>query len=114
MRVQKKELLQFIRSRDLVTFPEIEEFFKAKGYDYKGGTSIRLQDNTVLWFGWTHRALRQFMELYNDGKIFLYQSEDAPPPPPIRPARTSGRRSPETWPYIGPVPPGTARGCPPW
>ena len=34
MRVQKKELLQFIRSRDLVTFPEIEEFFKAKGYDY--------------------------------------------------------------------------------
>ena len=48
MRVQKKELLQFIRSRDLVTFPEIEEFFKAKGYDYKGGTSIRLQDNTVL------------------------------------------------------------------
>jgi len=88
MRVQKKELLQFIRSRDLVTFPEIEEFFKAKGYDYKGGTSIRLQDNTVLWFGWTHRALRQFMELYNDGKIFLYQSEDAPPPP-IRGAQDS-------------------------
>ena len=89
MRVQKKELLQFIRSRDLVTFPEIEEFFKAKGYDYKGGTSIRLQDNTVLWFGCTHRALRQFMELYNDGKIFLYQSEDAPPPPPIRGAQDS-------------------------
>ena len=89
MRVQKKELLQFIRSRDLVTFPEIEEFFKAKGYDYKGGTSIRLQDNTVLWFGWTHRALRQFMELYYDGKIFLYQSEDAPPPPPIRGAQDS-------------------------
>ena len=81
MRVQKKSLLKFIRSKDLVTFPEIEEFFREKGYDYKGGTSIRLQDDTVLWFGWTHRAMRQFMELYSDGKIFLYQSEDAPPPP---------------------------------
>lgn len=83
MRVQKKELLRFIREKGLTTFPEIEAFFRTKGFDYRGGTSIRLQDGTVLWFGWTHRAMRQFMELYNDGKIFLYQSEDAPPPPPI-------------------------------
>lgn len=89
MRVQKKELLRFIREKGLTTFPEIERFFKEKGYDYKGGTSIRLQDDTVLWFGWTHRALRQFMELYNAGKIFFYQSEDAPPPPPIPGAQDS-------------------------
>lgn len=70
MRVQKKALLRFIREKGLTTFPEIELFFRTKGFDYRGGTSIRLQDDTVLWFGWTHRAMRQFMELYNDGKIF--------------------------------------------
>lgn len=30
MRVQKKELLQFIRSRDLVTFPEIRGILQGK------------------------------------------------------------------------------------
>lgn len=82
MRVQKKELLQFIRSRDLVTFPEIEEFFKEKGYDYKGDTAVTLSDGVVMWYGWGHKALRVFAELYSERKVFLYQCEDAPPPPP--------------------------------
>lgn len=46
MRVQKKELLRFIREKGLTTFPEIEAFFRTKGFDYRGGTSIRLQDDT--------------------------------------------------------------------
>lgn len=82
MRVQKKSLLKFIRSKDLVTFPEIEEFFRTKGYDYKGDTAVTLSDGVVVWYGWGHKALRAFLELYNEGKVYLYQSKDAPTPPP--------------------------------
>lgn len=84
MRVKKDKLLRFIRSKEMLTFPEIEDFFRKTGVDYQGDTAIRgkMPEGKVLWYGWNRKTARAFLELYNDGKIFLYANEEAPSPPP--------------------------------
>lgn len=82
MRVKKKQLLDFIRNRGAVTFPEIESFFRQKRYDFEGTTAIKLKSGPVLWHGWTHNAAREFLELYQESKIELVEDELAPVPPP--------------------------------
>ena len=83
MRVQKKDLLRFIRSKEIATFPEVEGFFRSKRFDYIGDTAMRTTNGgPILWYGWTHKAARAFLELYEDRKIFLYRPESSPAPPP--------------------------------
>ena len=81
MRVRKSALLEFIRSQESVTFPEIEKFFQEKRYDYQGCTAIKISGD-ILWHGWSHKAGVSFLELYEAGKIDLVNDEGAPIPPP--------------------------------
>ncbi len=82
MRVRKSALLDFIRSRGSVIFPEIEAFFQKKRYRFQGDTIMRLSD-IIVWRGWSHKASVAFLELYQDEKIDLVDDEKAPIPPSI-------------------------------
>lgn len=87
MRVQKKALLEFVRSRDTVTFEDLEAFFKEKRYDYQGDTGIMTgSSRLVLWHGWNHRTCKLFSELVAEGKVILYSApiNRAPVPPAFR------------------------------
>lgn len=87
MRVQKKALLEFVRSRDAVTFEDLEALFKEKRYDYQGDTGIMTgRSRLVLWHGWNHRTCKLFYELVAEGKLLLYSTSmnRAPVPPAFR------------------------------
>lgn len=82
MRVRKSALLEFIRSRGTVTFPEIEAFFQKKRYRFQGDTIMRLS-GIIVWRGWSHKASVALWELYQEEKIDLVDDEKAPIPPSI-------------------------------
>lgn len=87
MRVQKKALLEFIQSRDAVTFEDLEAFFKEKRYDYQGNTTIMTKRaQLVVWNGWNHRTCKIFSELVAEGKVLLdgVPVNRAPMPPIFR------------------------------
>lgn len=87
MRVQKKHLLDFIRSREFVTFRDIEDFFTEKKYDFRGDTGIVLKEaNLVMWNGWNHRTCKAFSELVKEGKVILEKvsMSHAPIPPAFK------------------------------
>lgn len=87
MRVQKKALLEFIQSRDAVTFEDLEAFFKEKRYDYKGNITIMTQRaQLVVWNGWNHRTCNAFSELVAEGRVILESvpMNRAPMPPIFR------------------------------
>ena len=87
MRVNRKELLEFIRSHEAVTFQDIEGFFKEKRYDYQGSTAIMTkQSNLVVWNGWNRRTCKAFSELVAGGKVVLdsVPMNRAPIPPAFR------------------------------
>lgn len=81
MRVRKLALLEFIRSRDSVTFPEIEAFFLGKRYKFQGDTAMVLSGR-VVWHRWSHKAAAALWKLYQEEKIDLVDDEKAPIPPP--------------------------------
>ena len=90
MRVQKSELLKFIRSREYVTFEDIEEFFTEKRYNFRGGTGLIFRPSKlVAWNGWNHRAGKAFLELWGEDKITLehVSMSEAPIPPAFRNAK---------------------------
>ena len=87
MRVQKKDLLSFIRSHECVTFEDIETFFTEKRYDYQGSVAIMTkQSNLVVWNGWNRRTCKAFSELVAGGKVVLdsIPMNRAPIPPAFR------------------------------
>ena len=85
LRVQKKDLLNFIQSHDAVTFEDLEAFFKEKRYDYQGDTAIiTKRTQLVVWHGWNHRTCKIFSELVVEGKVVLDSvSMNRAPVPPI-------------------------------
>ena len=87
MRVQKSELLEFIRSREYVTFEDIEEFFTEKRYNFRGGTDLVFRPSKlVAWTGWSQRAGRAILELWGEDKIVFdsVSMSEAPIPPAFR------------------------------
>lgn len=87
MRVQKKDLLEFIRSRECVTFEDIEAFFIEKRYDFRGDVGMGFEPSKlVAWNGWNRRTSRTFQELLRDGKIEMehVSMSEAPIPPAFR------------------------------
>ena len=87
MRVQKDKLLGFIRSRESVTFEEIEDYFRARGFRFEGDCHNSLEDTgRLVWHGWNRKASRALLELISEKKVGIFEvgDGDAPIPPGLR------------------------------
>lgn len=87
IRVRKDRLLRFVQERGAVTFEDLESYFEAQGYNFRGDAAIFTRHSKLaLWTGWNRKTAKLFMELVAEGKLELFNPgmASAPAPPAFR------------------------------
>lgn len=71
--MNKEHLYAFIEANPSCSFSEIERFFEANGFEYRGESCIEHgpESNVMFWSGWNHEAVEMICELAAEGRIGL-------------------------------------------
>lgn len=70
-----------------MTFEDVERFFEAQGYSFRGDAAIFTRHSKLaLWTGWNRKTAKLFTELVAEGKLELFNAgmANAPAPPAFR------------------------------
>lgn len=67
----KKAVLKYIRERNDVSYAELQWLFNRLGFDYRGEFEIYspVNDNVILWTGWSREAIEILNELKSENLI---------------------------------------------